>query len=411
METVALSDVPTKLDFSCGNPHGVSMFPNTVHADIKQTRSDAAREMLLPSCSRPNLKVLVGQVVGKILFDPDSDDIQAIGVQFGTNRYFSFEVYARHEVLLAAGALASPLILEYSGIGIKEVLDNAGVTQILELNVGINVQDQTTTTVRSEINASGNGQGQAIYYATFNETFGKYSHLAHDLLNRNLERWAKETVKHGGFNNVTALMVQYENYYNWLTKDDIAYSELFMDTEGVINFDLWALIPFTRGYVHILNNDPYLRHVVTNPRYFGNELDVLGQAAASMLARDLSDAGYMSDFYEKEVIPGHAKLKADANLAEWATYVKRNYRPNYHNVGSCSMMTRDLGGVVNPQGKVYDVQGLRVIDASVLPTQVSAHVMTVLYGMAVKISDDILVDYNAKMEENVALTVQKLELK
>ncbi|CAD6445393.1 a12f9cb7-2538-4477-b6d6-3ba176fb9b86 [Sclerotinia trifoliorum] len=410
MDTVALSGVPTKKDFSCGNPHGVSMFPNSVHADRNQTRSDAGREMLLPSCSRPNLKVLVGQVVGKVLLNSQPGAIQAHGVQFGTNRHFNFEVYARHEVLLAAGALSSPLILEYSGIGIKKVLENANVSQVLELPVGINVQDQTTTTVRSEINHLGYGQGQAIYFATFNETFGKYSSLAHNLLNKNLKRWARETVDNGGFNNITALMIQYENYRDWLIKDNIAYSELFMDTEGAINFDLWTLIPFTRGFVHILHKDPYLRHVMTNPRYFGNELDILGQAAASKLARDLSDAGSMARFYEKEAIPGATKLKPDANLHEWVSYVKQNFRPNYHNVGSCSMMARELGGVVNPQGKVYDVHGLRVIDASVVPTQVSAHIMTVLYGMAVKISADIMVDYHVKMEKSM-LETAKLELK
>lgn len=81
-------------------------------------------------------------------------------------------MYANHEVLLSAGSSASPLILEYSGIGLRSVLDAAGVEQVVELPVGLNLQDQTTTTVRSNITAAGAGQGQAAYFSTFNETFG-----------------------------------------------------------------------------------------------------------------------------------------------------------------------------------------------------------------------------------------------
>lgn len=162
--------------------------------------------MLLPSCSRTNLKVLVGQVVGRALFKNDPRPIRANGVQFSTNRYFNHEVYKDHEVLLAAGALSSPLILEYSGIGLSEVLKNANITPILELPVGINVQDQTTTIVRSEIHERGNGQGQAIYYATFNETFRNFSSHAHDP-EKSLGRWAQEAVDNGGSINATALRI------------------------------------------------------------------------------------------------------------------------------------------------------------------------------------------------------------
>jgi choline dehydrogenase-like flavoprotein len=408
MRTVWLKGVPTKKDLSCGNPHGVSMFPNSLHDDENQTRSDAAREWLVPICHRPNLQVLLGQRVGKVLLDQKSNEkIEAFGVEYGTDRDFNFQVYATHEVLLAAGSLTSPLILEYSGIGLKEVLNNAGVEQVLELPVGINLQDQTTSTVRSNIKPSGNGQGQAAYFATFNETFRDDISRAYDLLSNSLDKWANDVVSNSGlfrgFNNVTALKIQYENYQNWLLNDDIAYTELFMDTNGVVNFDLWTLIPFTRGWIHILDNDPYLHHVSNNPRYFENELDILGQAAASKLARELSDEGFMKEYFDGEAIPGPWKLKPDASLDDWAGYVKENFRANYHGVGSCSMMKKELGGVLDPQARVYGVESLRVIDGSAPPTQVSSHVMSLFYGMAEKISADILVDYHAAVARKAEL--------
>ncbi|KAE8153850.1 GMC oxidoreductase-domain-containing protein [Aspergillus avenaceus] len=391
METASERGVPTQDDFHCGHPRGVSMIPNAVHED--QTRSDTAREWLLPNHSRPNLKILTGQSVGKVLLNRTGTGAKATGLNFGTHRRVNFNVYAKHEVLLAAGSAISPLILEWSGIGLKEVLEAVGVEQIVDLPVGLNMQDQTTTTVRSVAKESGNGQGQAVYFASFNETFGDYASQAAQLLNTKLDQWAEETVRNGGFHNVTALKIQYENYRNWLLNEDVAFAEIFLDTEGNINFDLWDLIPFTRGSVHILADDPYLQRYANDPKFFLNEFDVLGQAAASKLARELSSAGEMKKYFDGETIPG-SKLAYNATLEQWMDYVKQNFRANWHAVSSCSMMAREMGGVVDSAARVYDVEGLRVIDGSIPPTQVSSHVMTVFYGMALKVADAILSEYN-----------------
>jgi choline dehydrogenase-like flavoprotein len=393
MNTTSVLGVPVQQDLLCGHPRGVSMILNNV--DENQVRADAAHEWLLPNYQRPNLKILTGQMVGKVLFTQTAAGPKAIGVNFGTNKAVNFNVYAKHEVLLAAGSAISPLILEYSGIGLKSVLDQANITQLVELPVGLNMQDQTTTTVSSRANAAGAGQGQAVFFANFTETFGDYSPQAIELLNTKLDQWAEETVSRGGFHNATALKVQYENYRNWLLDEDVAFAELFMDTEGKINFDLWDLIPFTRGSVHILSSDPYLWQYANDPKFFMNELDLLGQAAASKLARDLSTKGAMKNYFAGETIPGY-KLAKNATLSQWSDYVLQNFRANWHAVGSCSMMSKELGGVVDATAKVYGTQGLRVIDGSIPPTQVSSHVMTIYYGMALKIAEAILVDYATK---------------
>ncbi|EKV19891.1 Glucose oxidase, putative [Penicillium digitatum] len=394
MNTVEKSGVPVQKDLGCGVPHGISMFPNDLHED--QTRSDAAREWLLPNYQRSNLKVLTGQMVGKVLFDTTTSTPKAVGVNFGTHEKVNFDVHARREVLLAAGSAVSPQILEHSGIGLKDVLDNVGVEQLVDLPVGLNLQDQTTTTVHSNINSLGAGQGQAAYFATFNETFGDQAPRAHDLLNTKLEEWATDVVSRGGFHNATALLVQYENYRDWLVNEDISFAEIFIDTAGKLSMDLWDLIPFTRGYVHILDSDPYLGRFAYDPQFFLNELDLLGQAAASKLAREISNTGEMTKYFNGEALPGN-NLAYNATLDQWVDYVKQNFRPNYHGVGTCSMMAKALGGVVDAAARVYDVEGLRVIDGSIPPTQVSSHVMTVFYGMAQKISEAILADYHATL--------------
>ncbi|OOQ88750.1 Glucose oxidase [Penicillium brasilianum] len=392
MNTTRAMGVPTQVDLLCGHPRGVSMIYNNLLPD--QTRADAARAWLLPNYQRPNLHVLTGQIVGKVLFNQTAAGPKAVGVNFGTNKAVNFEVYAREEVLLAAGSAISPLILEHSGIGVKTVLDQFNITQLVDLPVGLNMQDQTTTTVRARAKPSADGQGQAVYFANFTEVFGENSPMAVGLLNTKLDQWADETVARGGFHNATALKTQYENYRHWLLNEDVAYAELFMDTNGKINFDLWDLIPFTRGSTHIAHADPFLQSFTNNPQFLLNELDLLGQAAASMLARKLQNSGEMSNYFNGEDIPGADLLPYNATLDDWAEYVKQNFRANWHAVSTCSMMPKELGGVVDPAAKVYGTLGLRVIDGSIPPTQVSSHVMTVFYGMALKIADAILADYH-----------------
>ena len=268
MDTVEEMGVPVRKDLSCGDPHGVSMFPNSATKD--QKRSDAGRSWLLPNTiRRRNLHILVGQWAGKVLIDTENQNPQAHGVEYGRHKSRKYQAYSNFE-LLAAGSSISPLILEYPGIGIKQVLDNANVTQIVELPVGINQQDQTTTGIRNRANATGEGQGQAAYFASFNETFGDFAEETYAMLTDRdwLETWANEVVWRGGFHNVDALMVQYDDYVDLITNHNVAYSEPFFDTYGSINFDLWNLLPFSRGYIDIQNADPYLRDVNNDPQYF-----------------------------------------------------------------------------------------------------------------------------------------------
>ena len=309
-------------------------------------------------------------------------------MNFGTNKALNFNVYVKQEVLLAAGSAISPLILEYSGIGIKSILDKAGVKQVLELPVGLNMQDLPTTTLRSRAN-NAPGQGQAAYFANFTEVLGDRAAQDIELLSTKLDQRPEETVARGVFHNVTALKIQYENYRNWLLDEDTAFAELFFDTEGKINFDIWNLIPFTRGSTHILSSDPYLWQYANDPKFFMNELDHLGQAAATKLGRELSNAGEMKKYYAGETIPGD-NLAQDATVEQWEDYVMKNIRPNWHAVSICSIMSREFGGVVDATAKVYGTQGLRVVDWSIPPTQVSSHMMTVFYGMALKIAESIL---------------------
>ena len=402
METAEEMGVPVRNDLSCGNPRGVSMFPVTVTADGK--RCDAGRAWLLPTVKRANLKILVGQWVGKVLFDNSKEMPVAIGVQYGRYKGTTHENHVNFEVLLAAGSLVSPLILEYSGIGMSHVLAEAGVKQLVQLPVGLNQQDQANTHVLNSAHESGAGQGEAAYFASFNETFADFAPTAKSMLSNNtlLKQWAGEVVARGGFHDTELLLKQYESYVDHILEQDVAYSELLLDTWGDLNFNLWTLLPFGRGYIHIRNSDPYLRDVDNDPQFLSNEFDIMGLAAAAKLARELSSRGPMAQYWKRELRPGFDVVPMDADIYTWATWVKSNYRANLHAVGTCSMMKRDLGGVVNSKAQVYGTKALRVIDASIIPTQISSHMIAVLYGVVEKIVESIREDHDAASTGNAA---------
>ncbi|KAL5041595.1 hypothetical protein BDW71DRAFT_201253 [Aspergillus fruticulosus] len=372
---------------------------NTVNATYPTVKNQ--KDFCCGDPSGQRITVLTGQLVGKVHLTPacqnkTSVQCHATGVEFGVHQkeLWKWDVWANREVLLAAGSAISPLILQWSGIGPKKWLQEAKITQKVNLPVGYNLQDQTTTSVIHKTTEEGKGQGQAAYFATFQEVFANDAQFFEDLLDKNgtLEQWAKQTVDGEGFFNEAMLLKQYQNYRDWLRYQKTAYAELFLDTGELIHFDLWNLIPFTRGYVKVLDKDPYLRSFKYNPSFFENELDVAGQAAASRLARSLSRTYALREYAGKEEIPGNL-VPDGATLKDWEAYVKQNYRANYHGVSTCSMMSRELGGVVDQQAKVYDVGHLRVVDGSIPPTQVSSHVMTVFYAMAAKIADNIIAEY------------------
>ncbi|KAJ6014192.1 glucose oxidase [Penicillium herquei] len=204
---------------------------------------------------------------------------------------------------------------------------------------------------------------------------------------------ARDAVSNGGFSNFTALKVQMEMYRDWILEHNVAYAELFMDVgPQSLGYSAWILLPFTRGYIHILDSDPYLWKVALNPRYLKNDLERYAQAAASQLVRNITKDSSLKHYIQEETFPGSTVPK-NATVDDWVSHITQTFQPKYHAIGTCSMVAKDLGGVVDRFGRVYGIHNLRIIDASIVPTQVSAHTSSLLYGMGAKLSDFILADY------------------
>ncbi len=164
-------------------------------------------------------------------------------------------------------------------------------------------------------------------------------------------------------------------------------AEYFFDSgfpNGGLGIDLWQLLPFSRGHVSIVSNDPF-QYPTVDPRYFSADYDMEVQIASCRQARKIFQTNPLNSLVNNENAPGFSTVPDDSNGGgwnDWYNWIQQGFASVHHPIATCMMATQDLGGVVDEDLKVYGVSNLRVVDASVLPVQVSAHLSATLYGMA-----------------------------
>lgn len=129
--------------------------------------------------------------------------------------------------------------------------------------------------------------------------------------------------------------------------------------------------PFARGYVHINGSDPATKLII-NPRYMSTSYDLEATKQAAMFMRKIANTAPFIDVWVKEFDPGNP-VKTDA---QWEKYVRDSLSSFYHPLGSCAMLPKRKGGVLDAHLKVYGIEGLRVVDANVVPMLISAHIQT-----------------------------------
>lgn len=163
---------------------------------------------------------------------------------------------------------------------------------------------------------------------------------------------------------------------------------------GAVVLPTWALLPFGRGNIHISAADTRTiganaSSPAINPNYFLNPFDATVQAAAMRYARRAFITPPLSDFITALAAPTLEQVPLDADDETWIAYAKAAYNSNAHPLGTAAMMSRELGGVVDPELRVYGTKNVRVVDASVLPLQVCGHLSSTVYAVAERASDMI----------------------
>lgn len=351
------SGIPPTDDFNRGDNTGVGYF------DVNQRsgwRWNAAKAFLRPVRQRPNLTVVIGACARKILFEGR----RCTGVEFddATGRHVA---RARHEVILAAGAINSPQLLELSGVGSGSRLQAFGIPVIQDApGVGSNLQDHL------QLRMSFRVSGVSTLNTLSSSWWGKMRIGLQYALTR-AGPLSMSPSQLGAFAKSDASDPQ-------IDRPDVEYhvQPLSLDRFGepLHGYDAFTasvchLRPTSRGSVHI-ESPEFKAPPLIAPKYLSTDYDRHVAVQALRLTRRIVAAPALSRYQPQEVMPGN-QFQSDEELARAAGQVGTTI---FHPVGTCKMGTRnDPLAVVDSELRVIGTEGLRVADASVMPSITSGN--------------------------------------
>ncbi|OMC29717.1 GMC oxidoreductase [Mycobacterium sp. GA-1841] len=341
-------------------------------------RVSASRAFLKPAMSRPNLTVLTNTSVDRILFDSR----RAVGVMV-RNRRGSTEIRATREVIVSLGSLNSPKLLQLSGIGPKEVLTAAGVQVYLDRErMGRGLREHRCAAMRFRLNAdlgynrqlSGNlaqAKTGVKYLATRK---GPLAAPSFDLIAFVKSRPEAERVD-------AQLMLG-----PWTIPPYNTGQPVVIERAAGASCLGMALRPTAEGRCEITGSDPDAP-VLIDPNYLGTEEDRQTTANLLRTMREIFGQEPIVDRIEGETFPGSGAV-SDDELVDAA--LAGGYS-GYHAIGTCAMGPHD-DAVVDSRLRVRGVDGLRVVDCSVMPTMVAGNLNGPMMAMAWRAADFILED-------------------
>ncbi|KAK6527498.1 hypothetical protein TWF694_004481 [Orbilia ellipsospora] len=414
--------LPNRTTFG-GSNWGVWTGLTSVNPD-NRTRSYSASQYYRPYAGRPNLFVLCNAMVRNVTLETIGGQLTATGVHF-TYGGEDYHVSVNEEVIVSAGTVQSPGILELSGIGNPTVLAAAGIPlKLSNVNVGEHLQDRIMSVLAYEIDDSVSNQdplntpeGLAAAQAEYDtDHTGLLTVLPVDFAYVPLKYYLTK-------NNVTYLRslvtgtdARTQNIKSKLNWDiNLGSMEFVLDPNllfpAVPNPDptkKYALVyqmlqyPFSTGNIHIpaapsggkttSSDTP-----VIDPKYYQGDgiVDQYTMAAGQVFADKIAREGPMSSIIVKRVVPPEP---APGQKDNWFENLKNSTVSDWHPIGTCAMggSAGASGGVVDARLRVYGVKGLRVVDASIMPIQISSHLQGTVYAIAEKGAAMIIEDYVAR---------------
>jgi choline dehydrogenase len=336
--------IPLIADYNGPEQDGASMFQVT---QSNGARFSAADAYLRPAMSRPNLQVRTNVTVLAVELDGD----RAVGVRVRKGRGSTEVIRAEREVLLSAGAIGSPQLLLLSGIGPADELADAGVQARHDLpGVGRNLQDHPFVTMMWEVSDQ-----NTLYGAD------KPKPLAEWLLRRS-----------GPLTSTVAEVVAFTRTRGGLPAADIQFhmGAAYFEDHGAETYDGHCMViapvlvsPKARGQVWLRSSDP-----TAKPRIITNTLsepeDLESMIAGMQLGREIADRSPLREIRIKELRPGpQASTREDLEAD-----LRRRLMLIYHPVGTARMSDTHEMAVVDSRLRVHGIEGLRVVDASIMPT-------------------------------------------
>ncbi|KAG9515700.1 glucose oxidase, partial [Aureobasidium melanogenum] len=385
-------DLPWNRDANSGYMRGYNVFPKTFDREL-DVREDAARAYYYPFTTRPNLDVYLNSFAQRLTWSNDNSSAAfANGVVFTDKSGKEQKLLATKEVILSAGSLRSPLLLELSGVGNPSVLKNLGIeVKVNSPFVGENLQDQTTVDTDYTANANFTGAGGFIGYFNATDVWGNSTAAFSKIIKASLEQYANRTVQAtGGITDRETLLELFKIQHELIFEDEVVISEVIVNapSSGSGLLEYWGLMPFSRGNIHIKSANASAPAAI-NPNFFMLDYDLKQQIGTARAARKVATTAPLSNILTSETTPGFDVVPLNATDAVWGEWLKSVYRSNYHYISTAAMMSKELGGVVGDDHLVYGTANVRVVDASVIPFQVSGHLASTLYALAERAADII----------------------
>jgi choline dehydrogenase-like flavoprotein len=353
-------------DFNGEVQDGVGLFDLTQHGG---ERCSAARAYLEPARARPNLEVITSANARRIVFDGTRASAVEIE-QAGTLRTLT----ARAEVIVAAGAFGSPQLLMLSGIGDGAALQRLGIaTRVHRPAVGANLQDHPDCLIsrrETDLRLFGNSARGLLHLW---RQWRLYGRERRGLLTTNFS-------ESGGFLRTLPTLPRPDVQWHFVIAMVDDHGRRRHRGHG---FSLHACVlrPRARGSVRLVSPDPQVAPLI-DPNFLGHPDDVATLVRAYRATRALLDTEALAPRAGR---PLHDEPETGDDAAI-ERFVRARCDTIYHPVGSCRMGSDD-NAVLDPQLRVRGVQGLRVVDASVMPTLVGGNTNAPTIMVAEKAAD------------------------
>ncbi|KIM78152.1 GMC oxidoreductase [Piloderma croceum F 1598] len=413
-------EIPTNANPYGGHTFGVYDVRKNVDLETGK-RVDAAEAYYVPVASRNDLKVVTGAHATKIEFKRKSDGdgkLIASGVHFVVDGN-SFVANASKEVILSAGAIQTPQLLELSGIGNATRLAGFGIQPLIDLpSVGENLIDHIFAPVQYEVKPGirtfdelrndpvFRAEQEALYksektgwmastdataaFVPLKWTVGESKFAA-------MIQALEETITKERDSLSPLQRAQYEIQLDWLRRGETPQVLIAMLSLGVINpeegksyFNMVSTLqhPFSRGSVHISKVDA-LSQPTIDPKYFSANFDLEALLAVHRGVETLAETEALKAVIERQTFPP-VSLKEDKDLTDC---LRQAFTSGSHYMGTAAMTRRSLGGVVGNNLKVYGTANLRVADASIIPIPIATLPQATVYAIGEKAADLIKNDW------------------
>jgi len=318
-------------------------------------RQSAARTYLRPALKRPNLQVVTGALVHRVVLDGR----RAVGVEFSRGGAVE-RADAAAEVILAGGAIGSPHILQLSGIGDPAHLGRIGVAVNHALpGVGKNLQDHFLARVTCQVEGASTANEKSRGLPFLGEVM-RYVFAGTGLLTyaASLVCASVKVLAESATPDVQILFANASIAPGPVRRLD--------DKPGMTG-GMWQMRPLSRGYVEAKSADPRDAPAI-NPRYLSDETDRRCAVGGLRAARRLFAAPALKPYVVGELLPG-AAVQSDDELLD---YLRQTGSTVFHATCTCKMGP-DAMAVVDDRLRVHGLEGLRVVDASVMPTVTSTN--------------------------------------